>query len=112
MARSMRWALILFAAAAILALSAWIAWERWRENALLAFCRDVSVGMSFEDLLRRERRDWIDNSYLVQALFDDYVDQAHSRELEFRSHIYDPPFACVVSHDGRRITGVQLVGDW
>jgi hypothetical protein len=117
MTRPVRWVLILFALFAvgvILALPACIAWERWRENALLAFCKDVGVGMSFADLLRTEKRHWIDNSYLVEAVFKDYVDQAHSHELEFRSHIYDPPFACVISQDGRRVTSVQLLvtEDW
>jgi hypothetical protein len=109
MARSVRWVLILFAVMFFLSLSVYIAWQRWRENALLAFCKDVSVDISFADLLRAEKRHWIDNSYLVEALFKDYVDQAHSHELEFRSHIYDPPFACVISHDGRRVTSVQLL---
>ena len=83
-------------------------------NALLAFCKDVRVGMSFDELLHSEKRDWIDESYLVQAVLHDYVDQVHSHELEFRSHIYDPPFACFISHDGRRVTSVQLMvtKDW
>jgi hypothetical protein len=46
-------------------------------HALLAFCKDVCVGMSGGDLLYAEKRDWIDESYLVEAAFNGYFDQAH-----------------------------------
>jgi hypothetical protein len=66
--------------------------------------------MSLTDLLRLEHHHWINDSYLVEARFKDYVDQAHSRDLEFRSHIYDPPFACAITHDGNANTSVELLG--
>jgi hypothetical protein len=103
MTRSVRWVLIsfaLFAGGVILALPAYIAWERWRENALLAFCKDVSVGMSFADLLRTERRHWIDNSYLVEALFKDYVDQACPYCLTYFSY-------CLPHQDSYHLSVVQ-----
>jgi hypothetical protein len=102
---------ILFFAALILALPAWVAWEAWRAHAVRAFCKDVKVGMSLGDLLRTEKRHWIGNSYLVQAMFKEYVDQVHSPELEFRSYMLDPPFACAISHDGRAVTSVVLLGE-
>ena len=67
--------------------------------------------MSFSDMLHLEHRHWINDSYIVQATIDDgsYVDQAHSRELEFRSHMLDPDFACAISHDGQNVKSVQLL---
>jgi hypothetical protein len=65
--------------------------------------------MSFSEMLGLERRHWINDSYLVQAVFDGYVDQAHSFDLEFRSHMLDPDFACVISHDGHLVKSVRLL---
>lgn len=65
--------------------------------------------MTVTELLALERRHWIDDSFLVQARFDDYVDQAHARSLEFRSQPIDPDFACAIRHDGKVVTGVQLL---
>jgi hypothetical protein len=110
-AASTRWLLISFAGVIVLALPSWVAWEIWRAHAVNAFCKDVKVGMPFADLLRTERRHWINKSYLVQAMFEDYVDQAHSHDLEFRSHMLDPPFACAISHDGHTVTSVHLLGE-
>ena len=109
MTKKARWLLALLAAAILLPISSYVAWEAWRARTLLAFCKDARVGMSFADLLRLERRHWINDSYLVQAAFRGYVDQAHSRDLEFRSHIYDPPFACFISHNGLAVTHIQLL---
>jgi len=108
------WTLILLASAVVIALPADILWERWRANNLLAFCKEAQAGMTMPDLLRAEDRHRIDKSFIVQALFDDYIDQYHSHDLEFRSHIYDPPFACFIAHDGDRVTSVQLMEtkDW
>ncbi len=65
--------------------------------------------MPFADFLALEKRHWIDDSYLVQARFDGYIDQAHSHDLEFRSHMLDPDFACSVVHDGHTVQIVQLL---
>jgi hypothetical protein len=65
--------------------------------------------MPFADLIALERRRWIDESYLVEAHFDGYIDQAHSTDLEFRSHMLDPDFACAIVHDGRTVKIVQLL---
>jgi hypothetical protein len=95
--------------ALIVPIPAWIVWESWRAHTLLAFCKEAKPGMRFSELLRLEHRRWINDSYLVQAQFEGYIDQAHSFDLEFRSHIYDPDFACVISHDGYTVTNVQLL---
>lgn len=86
-----------------------VAWESWRAYTLLNFCKEVRVGLPFSDLLRLERRHWIDDSFLVQARFRDFVDQAHSRDLDFRSHMLDPDFQCSITHDGSVVTTVQLL---
>lgn len=65
--------------------------------------------MSFADLLALEKRHWISDSYLVQSRFTGYIDQAHSKELEFRSHMLDPDFACNIVHDGQTVNIVQLL---
>ena len=93
----------------ILALIAFLAWEGWRAYTLMAFCKEVHVGMPLDEFLRRERHHWVNDSYLVQKMFRDYVDQTHSRELEFRSHILDPEFACYYEHDGKTITKAQIL---
>src|SRR5690348_2368249 len=107
MTKRSRWLLILLALAVLLPIPSWIAWESWRAYTLLKFCREAQVGMPLADLLRLERRHWIDNSYLVEARIPGFVDQAHSRDLSFRSHMFDPDFECAVSHDGTVVTAVQ-----
>ena len=102
--------LLCVAAAIILPITAFIAREAWRAHALLAFCKAARPGITVADLLALESRYSIDDSYLVQANFGDYIDQASSRGLEFRSHMYDPDFACDIGHDGEKVTHVQLLG--
>ena len=46
---------------------------------------------------------------LVQANFVGYRGQAHSFDLEFRSPMLDPEFACFVGHDGKTVKMVQLL---
>jgi hypothetical protein len=65
--------------------------------------------MSLADLISLERRHWIGESFLVQTRFKDYIDQAHSHNLEFRSQLFDPDFACAIGHDGRTVMNVQLL---
>lgn len=109
MERPARWVLGISAAAIILPVASYIAWEAWRADALLAFCKEAQVGMPVADLLELEERHRIDDSYLVQAIFDGYIGQIHSTDLEFRSHMLDPDFACFVDHNGSTVTSVQLV---
>lgn len=109
MKKSARRVVITAAAVIVLPLTLFIGWEAWRAHTLLAFCRDVRVGMSFADLLVLEKRRWIDDSYLIQTRFDGYVDQAHSPDLEFRSHMMDPDFACAIGHNGHSVKTVQLL---
>lgn len=109
MQRTSRWLLGICAAAIILLLPAWVAWNFWRAHTLLAFCKEVHVGMPFTEFLSLERRHWINESYLVQAHLHGYIDQAHSTGLEFRSQMLDPDFACAVNHDGRSVTSLQLL---
>jgi hypothetical protein len=104
------WGLVLLLAlGAMSLLSLWVAWESWRAHTLLEFCNEAKVGMSVQDLLRLERQHWIDDSYLVEARFPDFVDQAHSLNLGFRSHMYDPDFECAIGHNGTVVTAVQLL---
>ena len=101
--------MLIAAAAIILAPALFVAWEAWRAHTLLAFCKAARPGISFADLLALEKHHWIDDSYLVQAKFDGYVDQFHSNDLEFRSHMLDPDFACAIVHDGQTVKFVQLL---
>ena len=78
---------------------------------MLAFCHEVKVGMSFEELLLRQKYHRIDDSYLMEAMLPEYKDEAHSFQLEFRSHMLDPDFECVFSHDGHRVTATAIYGD-
>jgi hypothetical protein len=109
MQRSARWALGIIAGAVVLPVTFWVVREVRRDNALLAFCKEARAGMPFADFLRLEKRLGIDESYLVQANFAGYIDQAHSTDLEFRSHFMDPDFACAVVHDGSTVKIVQLL---
>jgi hypothetical protein len=107
-----RWArrVLLFAGAAIvLAITAWIVRETWRSHTLLAFCKAARPGMSFGDLIKLEKRHWIDESYLVQARFEGYQGQRDTPGLEFRSQMFDPDFACAITHDGVTVKFVQLL---
>ena len=90
-------------------LALFVARETWRARTLLAFCKAAQPGIAFADLLALEKRHSIDDSYLVQANFDGYIDQASSHDLEFRSHMYDPDFACAIGHDGHKVKYVQLL---
>jgi len=101
--------LLISAAAIILPFALFVAREVWRDHTLLAFCKAAHAGMRFADLLALEKRHWIDDSYLVQARFHGYVDQLHSQDLEFRSHMLDPDFACAIGHDGETVKSVQLL---
>lgn len=96
-------------AAILVPLPAWVAWQAWRANTLRAFCADVRPGISLADLYRLEERHWISDSYLTEALLPDYVGQAHTPELTFRSHPLDPDFECAISHNGTEVTAARLV---
>lgn len=97
----------------LLAFILYIVWlvlrEKWRAENLLGFCKVAKPGISFQEMLALEDQYSIDDSYLVQAHFEDYIDQEHSRSLEFRSHMLDPDFACDVGHDGKQVKHVQLL---
>ncbi|MBS0380667.1 MAG: hypothetical protein JSS29_19465 [Proteobacteria bacterium] len=96
----------------LLLLSAIPAWgfrEVWRAHTLHAFCHQTRVGMPLSELFGLERQHGIDDSYLAQAKYRGYVDQVHSNELDFRSHMFDPDFQCSIEHDGRVVTSVRLL---
>lgn len=101
--------LIALALAIILPLVLFLARENWRARTLLTFCKAAQPGITFGELLGLEKLHSIDESYLVQANLVGYIDQASSHDLEFRSHIYDPDFACAIVHDGERVKHVQLL---
>ena len=115
MSKRARWIMIICSTAVLLLIftvSARIAsraWQAGRDHALLAFCKGARPGMSFGDLVALERRHRINESYLGQARFKGYVDQAHSNDLEFRSQWFDPDFACMITHDGLTVTSVRLL---
>ena len=96
-------------AAFLLLIVGYVVDELWRARALLAFCKVVRPQVSFDELLALEKKYWIDDSYLVQAGFEGYIDQRHSHDLEFRSHMMDPDFACEISHDGHIVKSVELL---
>ena len=109
MTKRMRSILVSCAALVVIPLAALIAWQMWRDHALLGFCKEVRAGISFAELTSLEKRHWIGESFLVEARFKDYVDQAHSPSLEFRSQWFDPGFVCVITHDGNTVMNVQLL---
>jgi len=96
-------------AAFVLLIAGFVANEWWRARTLLAFCKVAQPKISLDQLLALEKKYWIDDSYLVQAGFEGYIDQRHSHDLEFRSHMMDPDFACAISHDGQVVKSVQLL---
>ena len=111
MKRSTQWVIVIGVVVGlpVATLATWTGWEIWRARTLLAFCKEVHVGMPLTQFLERERAHWVNDSYVVQSVFPGFVDQAHTKELEFRSHIYDPDFACFYTHDGKVITNAQIL---
>jgi hypothetical protein len=108
MTRRWRWVLGVVTVALVVVVTP-VLWMRWRNHSLIAFCREVHAGMSLSDLFALEDRHWIGKSFIVQAVIKDYIDQVHAHELEFRSVMFDPPFACIINHDGKSVTNVQLL---
>jgi hypothetical protein len=102
--------LFLVAASIILPFIAYLAVEAWRARTLMAFCKAAQPGITIAELMALEKRHSIDESYLVQAMLSNYIDQTSSQYLEFRSRMYDPDFACAISHDGENVKSVQLLG--
>jgi hypothetical protein len=101
--------LLLLAAGIVLPLTFFTARQVSRDRSLLAFCEAAKPNISFSELLALEKQHSIDDTYLVQARFDGFVDQATSFSLEFRSQMYDSDFACDIGHDGRSVKHVQLL---
>jgi hypothetical protein len=101
--------LLILAAAIVLPLVFFIVRQVSRDRSLLAFCEAAKPNISFSELLSLEKQHSIDDTYLVQARFEGFVDQATSFSLEFRSQRYDPDFACAIGHDGRSVKHVQLL---
>jgi hypothetical protein len=93
----------------VLTITYFVSRQMWRDHALLSFCKAAQSGISITALLVLEKRHGIDDSYLVQAGFADYIDQAHSPSLEFRSQWFDPEFVCAITHDGQTVKVVQLL---
>jgi hypothetical protein len=102
--------LVVLAVAIVLPIALFIARETWRARALLALCKAAQPGITITELLALEKHHLIDDSYLVQANFEGYIDQASSHALEFRSHMLDPEFACAIGHDGKTVRNVELLG--
>jgi len=113
MSRSAWWWAGVASLTLLLVIASSLAWFTWyvasRESHLRAFCADVRVGMTLDQLFRAEKDHGIDNSYLVEALFPDFVDQAHTRRLGFQSYNLDPMSNCDISHDGSVVTSVVLL---
>jgi hypothetical protein len=100
----------LIVASIILPFIAYLAVDAWRARTLLAFCKAAQPGISIAELMALEKSHSVDDSYLVQAMLSNYIDQTSSQDLEFRSRMYDPDFACAISHDGENVKSVQLLG--
>jgi hypothetical protein len=109
MSRTAWWLIGTASCALLLAIALPVAWLTWRESHLRAFCAEVRVGMPLQELFRVERAHRIDNSYLVEAQFPDFVDQAHSHRLGFQSFNLDPLSDCAIGHDGAVVTSVVLL---
>ena len=105
----LRFVLLALGAGVVLTFTYFISRQAWRDHVLLSFCKTAQPGISLSDLLALEKRQRIDESYLVQAGFADYIDQAHSPNLEFRSQWFDPEFVCAITHDGQTVKVVQLL---
>jgi hypothetical protein len=97
-------------ASIILPITAYFVVEAWRARTLLSFCKAAQPGITIAELMALEKHHSIDDSYLVQAMFANYIDQASSHDLDFRSRMYDPDFACAINHDGENVKSVQLLG--
>ncbi len=101
--------LLVSLAAIVLSLALFVARQLWRDHQLLAFCDAAKPGISFADLVALEKQYSIDASYSVDAQFQSHADGAGPSSLEFRSQMYDPDFACVITREGQRVKFVQLL---
>ena len=84
-------------------------WLAWRDHRLTQFCEQIRPGITLVELLSLEKRFGIDESFLVQSWFDEYVDQAHEKSLDFRSYPLDPEIQCSVGHNGVAVTSAILL---
>jgi hypothetical protein len=109
MRKSLRWSVILLAAAIVLPIPTFVAWQSWRDHKLRGFCREVRVGLPVADLMSLERRYGIDASYLVLFKDDDFEHQAQKPDLTFRSYMLDPDLECAISQNGITVTSADLV---
>ena len=107
MLRFAKWAGLAFGVVLIV-FASFVAWNVWRSRNLLAFCNQLRPGLTIGELHDLERRHGVDDSYIVQAKSKDYVDQAHSPSLNFRSQMMDPDFECAVNHDGHVVTSFDI----
>jgi hypothetical protein len=80
-----------------------------RDARLRTFCKEVHAGMPMSEFLGLEDVYGIDETYLVKFNPDNFQRQIENRNLGFRSHLFDPDFACVISHNGVVITSAELV---
>lgn len=85
MARRWLWIVVVSVASIILRIAAPGLWLRHRFDAVLALRKGAKAGMPFSELLKLEKHQGIDNSFIVQASFADWIDQSHSPISENQS---------------------------
>ena len=83
--------------------------QEGRDAHLREFCNDVRAGMPMSEFLRLKQVHGIDDTYLGIPNSEDLQRHKEIRTLGFRSHLYDPDFACVIVHNEAIVTSAELV---
>lgn len=84
-----------------------LSWLGLRDHKLRGFCASIHAGLPVAELLKLEKREGIDGSYMVGPEL--FAQQLTDRNLDFRSFPLDPNFVCWVQHDGSFITSARIV---
>jgi hypothetical protein len=84
-----------------------LSWLCRRDHKLRGFCASIHAELPVADLLKLEKHDGIDASYMVGP--EMFAQQLTDRDLDFRSFPLDPNFVCWIQHDGSFITSARIV---
>jgi hypothetical protein len=99
----------LMLAAIVLAFSAFVVWQEWRERQLRSFCKSVHVGMSVTNMLLLQKRYGIDASFLNPVDRDELHRRTTDRSVEFiGGYPGDPDFLCSIEHDGKAVLSAEI----